>query len=63
LPAKCGERRYDPRPSAVQLQEFSWDQTNGQRVLATNLGPALANNNEWAYLGNGTSHHCACRGW
>jgi hypothetical protein len=46
-----------PRPSAVQLQEFSWDQTNGQRVLATNLGPALANNNEWAYLVNGTSHH------
>jgi len=41
--AKCGEWWYDPRPSAVQLQEFYWDETNGQRVLATNLGPALAN--------------------
>jgi hypothetical protein len=52
--AKCGEWWYDPRPSAVQLQEFYWDEANGQRVLATNLGPALANNNEWASLGNGT---------
>jgi hypothetical protein len=60
--AKCGEWWYDPRPSAVQLQEFYWDETNGQRVLATNLGPALANNSEWASLGNGT-YAPLCLSW
>jgi hypothetical protein len=60
--AKCGEWWYNPRPSAVQLQEFYWDETNGQRVLATNLGPALANNNEWASLGNGT-YAPLCLSW
>ena len=60
--AKCGEWWYNPRPSAVQLQEFYWDETNGQRVLATNLGPALANNNEWASLGNGT-YTALCLSW
>ena len=34
----------------------------GQRVLATNLGPALANNNEWASLGNGT-YAPLCLSW
>ena len=60
--AKCGEWWYDPRPGAVQLQEFYWDQTNGQRVLATNLVPALANNNEWASLGGGT-YTPLCLSW
>jgi hypothetical protein len=59
----CGEWWYDPRPSAVQLQEFYWDKTNGTRVLATNLVPALASNNkEWAYLGNGT-YTPLCLSW
>jgi hypothetical protein len=61
-PAKCGEWWYYPRPGAVQLLEFYWDETNGQRVLATNLVPALANNNEWAYLGNGT-YAPLCLSW
>jgi hypothetical protein len=52
--AQCGEWWYDPRPSWVQLAEFYWHKTNGTQVLATNLVPALANNNEWASLGNGT---------
>ncbi|HEX3388233.1 MAG TPA: hypothetical protein VHT94_04265 [Streptosporangiaceae bacterium] len=60
--AQCGKWWYDPRPSAVQLQEFSWDQTNGKHVLATNLVPALANNNEWASLGNGT-YTPRCLSW
>jgi hypothetical protein len=38
----------------VQLAEFYWQKTNGTQVLATNLVPALASNNEWAFLGNGT---------
>ena len=42
-----------PGPAAVQLLEFYWDKTNGKHVLATNLVPALANNNEWASLGGG----------
>jgi Ni/Fe-hydrogenase subunit HybB-like protein len=46
----------------VQLQEFYWDKTNGQQVLATNLVPALANNNEWASLGNGT-YTPLCLSW
>ena len=50
---RCGEWWYDPRPAAVQLLEFYWDKTNGKHVLATNLVPALANNNEWASLGGG----------
>jgi len=45
-----------------QLQEFYWDETNGQRVMATNLGPALANNSEWAYLGSGT-YAPLCLSW
>ena len=61
-PAKCGEWWYYPRPGAVQLREFYWDTTNGQHVLATNLGPALANNNEWAYLGHGT-YTPLCLAW
>lgn len=60
--AQCGQWWYDPRPSAVQLQEFYWDQTNGQQVLATNLAPALANNNEWASLGGGT-YTPLCLSW
>jgi hypothetical protein len=60
--ARCGEWWYQPRPSAVQLQEFYWDETNGQQVLATNLGPALANNNEWASLGNG-AYAPLCLSW
>ena len=60
--ARCGEWWYDPRPAAVQLQEFYWDKTNGQQVLATNLVPALANNNEWASLGNGT-YAPLCLSW
>jgi hypothetical protein len=60
--AHCGEWWYDPRPSWVQLQEFYWDETNGQHVLATNLVPALANNNEWASLGNGT-YTPLCLSW
>jgi hypothetical protein len=60
--AQCGEWWYDPRPSAVQLQEFYWDKTNGQQVLATNLVPALASNNEWASLGNGT-YAPLCLSW
>ena len=61
-PAQCGKWWYDPRPSAVQLLEFYWDEANGQRVLATNLVPALANNNGWAYLGNGT-YTPLCLSW
>ena len=61
--ARCGEWWYDPRPGAVQLLEFYWDKANGTHVLATNLVPALANNNEWASLGGGTYTPCACRGW
>ena len=60
--AQCGEWWYDPRPSTVQLQEFHWDKTNGTVVLATDLVPALANNNEWAYLGNGT-YTPLCLSW
>jgi hypothetical protein len=60
--AKCGEWWYDPRPSYVQLQEFYWDKTNGTHVLATNLVPALANNNEWASLGGGT-YTPLCLSW
>ena len=60
--AQCGEWWFDPRPSAVQLQEFYWDETNGQKVLATNLVPALANNNEWASLGNGV-YTPLCLSW
>jgi hypothetical protein len=60
--AKCGEWWYDPRPGAVQLQEFYWDKTNGQKVRATNLGVALANNNGWASLGNGT-YTPLCLSW
>lgn len=52
-----------PRPSWVQLLEFYWQKTNGTQVLATNLVPALANNNERASLGNGTYTPCACHGW
>jgi hypothetical protein len=59
---QCGEWWYDPKPSWVQLAEFHWDQTNGKQVLATNLVPALANNNEWAYLGNGT-YTPLCLSW
>ena len=44
--AQRGEWWYDPRPSWVQLQEFNWDETSGTQVLATNLVPALASNNE-----------------
>ena len=61
--AKCGEWWYDPRPSTVQLLEFYWDKTNGTKVLANNLVPALANNNEWASLGGGTYTPLCCRGW
>jgi len=60
--AHCGEWWYDPRPSAVQLLEFYWDKTNGTQVLATNLVPALANNNEWASLGDGT-YTPLCLSW
>jgi hypothetical protein len=60
--AQCGKWWYDPRPAAVQLQEFYWDKTNGKQVLATNLVPALANNNEWASLGNGT-YTPLCLSW
>jgi hypothetical protein len=60
--AKCGEWWYDPRPGAVQLQEFYWHKTNGQKVRATNLVPALANNNEWASLGHGT-YTPLCLSW
>jgi hypothetical protein len=59
---QCGQWWYDPRPSSVQLLEFYWDQTNGKQVLATNLAPALASNNEWAYLGNGT-YTPVCLSW
>jgi hypothetical protein len=60
--AQCGEWWYDPRPSAVQLQEFYWDETNGKQVLATNLVPALANNKEWASLSNGV-YTPRCLSW
>ena len=60
--ARCGEWWYDPRPGAVQLLEFYWDQTNGKHVLATDLVPALANNNEWASLGGGT-YTPLCLSW
>ena len=60
--AKCGEWWYDPRPSTVQLLEFYWDETNGTKVLANNLVPALANNNEWASLGGGT-YTPLCLSW
>ena len=60
--AKCGEWWYDPRPSTVQLLEFYWDEPNGTKVLATNLVPALANNNEWASLGDGT-YTPLCLSW
>jgi hypothetical protein len=50
---QCGEWWYDPQPGWVQLQEFSWDETNGTKVPATNLVPALSSNNEWASLGGG----------
>jgi ABC-type transport system substrate-binding protein len=60
--AHCGEWWYDPRPSWVQLAEFYWDKTNGTQVLATNLVPALANNGEWAYLGDGT-YTPLCLSW
>jgi hypothetical protein len=60
--AQCGEWWFDPRPGAVQLLESYWDQTNGQQVLATNLVPALANNNEWASLGGGT-YTPLCLSW
>ena len=60
--AQCGEWWYDPRPGWVQLQEFYWDKTNGTQVPATNLVPALANNNEWASLGNGT-YTPLCLSW
>ena len=60
--ARCGEWWYDPRPGAVQLLEFYWDETNGKHVLATGLAPALANNNEWASLGGGT-YTPLCLGW
>jgi hypothetical protein len=60
--AQCGEWWYDSRPSFVQLQEFHWDKTNGTQVLATNLVPALANNNEWASLGGGT-YTPLCLSW
>lgn len=59
---QCGEWWYDPRPSAVQLLEFYWNEANGTRVLATNLVPALANNNEWASLGNGV-YTPLCLSW
>jgi hypothetical protein len=60
--AHCGEWWYDPRPGAVQLLEFYWDEANGKHVLATGLAPALANNNEWASLGGGT-YTPLCLGW
>jgi hypothetical protein len=60
--AQCGEWWYDPRPSVGQLREFYWDETNGQQVLATNLVPALASNNEWASLGDGT-YTPLCLSW
>jgi hypothetical protein len=60
--AQCGEWWYNPRPGAVQLQEFYWDETNGTQVPATNLVPALANNNEWASLGDGT-YTPLCLSW
>jgi hypothetical protein len=60
--AQCGEWWYYPRPGAVQLLEFHWDKTNGQQVLAANLVPALANNNEWVSLGNGT-YAPLCLSW
>lgn len=60
--ARCGEWWYDPRPSWVQLLEFYWQKTNGTQVPATNLVPALANNNEWASLGNGT-YTPLCLSW
>jgi hypothetical protein len=60
--AHCGEWWFDPRPSWVQLLEFYWHKTNGRQVLATNLVPALANNNEWAYLGHGT-YTPLCLSW
>jgi hypothetical protein len=60
--ARCGEWWYEPTPTSwVQLDEFHWDQKKGPQVLGTNLVPALTNNNEWAYLGNGT-RPWACRG-
>jgi hypothetical protein len=60
--AQCGEWWYDPRPSAVQLLEFYWDEPNGTKVLANNLVPALANNNGWASLGGGT-YTPLCLSW
>jgi hypothetical protein len=60
--AKCGMWWYEPKPSTVQLQEFYWDKTNHQRVLATNLVPALTSNREWASLGNGT-YTPLCLSW
>lgn len=44
----------------MQLLEFYWQKTNGMQVLATNLVPALANNNEWASLGTCTP---LCLSW
>ena len=46
----------------MQLLEFHWQKTNGTQVLATNLVPALASNNEWASLGNGT-YTPLCLSW
>ena len=46
----------------MQLLEFYWQKTNGTQVLATNLVPALASNNEWASLGNGT-YTPLCLSW
>ena len=60
--ARCGEWWFDPRPGAVQLQEFYWDKTNGTHVLATDLVVALANNSGWASLGGGT-YTPLCLAW
>ena len=61
--ARCGEWRYDPRPSWVQLSEFYWQKTNGTQVLATNLSPGPGQQQRVAAsLGNGT-YTPLCLSW
>ena len=57
-------RRVEVRPPAElgATAGVLLAKTNGTQVLATNLVPALANNNEWASLGNGT-YTPLCLSW
>lgn len=49
-------------PSLPGVHRHMKGKLNGPQVLATNLVPALANNNEWASLGSGT-YTPLCLSW